>query len=196
VVVDTIDLEGTMSRIRQNPRIFASTNLFFQLAGEHGVLNLRGVSVADIHEGICFGITSYWCKAILSGIRDLLTQPDYRLGETLQSCYNISSGPTLDQRKQKIWDLAGLDGTKVLADKSTRVMLGVIALQKGTYLASNGAHVIGFHTVGSQYYFYDCDENGGGGLYLYEDKQGWEQKVLTHYQADEPWNCWKVSLKG
>src|SRR5262245_23745782 len=97
-----------MSRIRQNPRIFASTNDFFQLAGEQGVLNRRGVSVADIHEGICFGITSYWCKAMLSGVRDLLTQPDYRLGETLQACYNIVSGGTLDQQKQKIWDLASL----------------------------------------------------------------------------------------
>lgn len=169
-------------RGKQDPKIFSSQNDFSQVVN------------SDQHEGICFGMTTLWCLNMLRGVRDLLSQPDYRLGETIQQLYNTMTGP-LDQSKQAIFTQKGLAGQKLIVNKSVRVALGIIALQPGAWLISNGFHVIGFQTGGAKMYFYDCDENGAGGLFLYDNKTDWEQKVYAAgYPSTENWSGWKMTL--
>ncbi|HEY0819514.1 MAG TPA: hypothetical protein VGD46_12095 [Rhizobacter sp.] len=158
-------------------KIFSSTNNFSSLQTQ------GGGQVAAQHAGICAALTSLWCLHMLEGRRDLLTRPSYARAQSLQVLYRWDPAAGA-QDKLNLLERIGVKGTVQFNASATSVALSQMSAKPGVYRLGNGAHSIGAAVVNNRYYFYDCDENGAGGLHAFDDADDWRALVTQHYGGD------------
>lgn len=155
-------------------KIFSSTNDFSSLQTQGGG--------ATTHQraGICAALTSLWCMHMLEGKRDLLTKPSYTRAQALQVRYRwdpLGGG----QDDLNLLERIGVKGTITFPNSATNIALSQICARPGVYCLGTPDHAIGAAVVNNRYYFYDCDENGAGGLYAFESADEWRTLVNQHY---------------
>ncbi len=175
---------------KQRVKIYESTNDFYQIVP--GARAGRGGKVF----GICMAVTSIWGRKFLEGTRDLLTKPQSREAEAIQVRYNMfgEKNGYDDGATREMLKFARVAGEKKFANLSCSIALRTMGFEPGIYLVMNHEHAIGFNFSDGKYYFYDCDENGAGGLFLYSDLDDCKSKVLASgYTSDEKWECWKLT---
>jgi hypothetical protein len=156
-------------------KIFSSTNVFSsrQTQGGDGTIAER--------QGICAAISALWCMHMLEGKRDLLTKPSYERAQALQVLYRwdpTAPGDDYLNLMQRI----GLKGTLQFRDSATNVALMQVSNRPGVYhLSMLGSHTVAAAIMNDKYYFYDCDENGAGGLHSFNSADEWKALVNQHY---------------
>lgn len=156
-------------------KVFSSTNAFTSLQTEAGG-NATGRRL-----GICAARTALWCKSMFGGVRPLLTEPDAFRAQLLQVKYRWDpANPGQDYVNL----FKSIQVTAAIAFQSLKESLALMAMsaQSGVYhLSEVGVHTVGAATTGGKYYFYDCDENGAGGLYEFDSLSDWKALIDGHY---------------
>jgi len=156
-------------------RVFTSTNAFSSLQTE------AGGNASGRRLGICAAYTALWCKAVFKGTRPLLTKPEQFRAQILQVKYRwdpASPGTDYVNLFQSIDVTASVDFQSLDQDTA----LSTVSAQTGVYhLSEIGVHTVGAAYTGGKYYFYDCDENGAGGLYEFDTIGDWKALVNQHY---------------
>lgn len=161
-------------------KIFSSTNNFSALQTQ------AGGSVAAQREGICAALTGLWCMHMLEGKRDLLTKPSYERAQALQVQYRWKWDSNSSRTDNEVMFLKriGVQGTLAFRRSATNIALSQIAAKPGIYCLRNDEHAVGAAILNNRYYFYDCDENGAGGLYAFDSADDWRGLVNQHYTGD------------
>jgi hypothetical protein len=179
---------------RQNPRIFDSTNNFSARQQQGGGTNRRQ------RDGICAALSSLWCFHMLDGVRDLLSKPSNPRAQALQVGYRWDpAGGGADD--VNLLFRIGLNASKVFDSKKIVKALKVMEATAGTYYFGYPAHRLAAQIGPGGYYFYDCDENGAGGLFLYDNVNDWKNKIqdsgysATALGSDDSWTGFKVTKR-
>ncbi|MGY4828984.1 hypothetical protein ACVNIS_10440 [Sphaerotilaceae bacterium SBD11-9] len=155
-------------------KIFSSTNNFSARQTQGG----DGQFVN--HQGICAALTSLWCLHMQEGKRDLLTKPSNERAQALQVLYRWDPSDN-GQYRLNLLNRIGLKGTVEFTASSTNIALTQVCARPSAYYLAVPGHAVGAAVLNNRYYFYDCDENGAGGLYAFESADEWRDLINQHY---------------
>jgi hypothetical protein len=178
---------------KQNPKIFASHNNYTQLLKQAGNVN------AGKYHGICAAMTGLWLKNMLDGKRDLLSAPDPARAQMLQVQYRWDPAGG-GQDDVNLLKKMGLQAQKAFNQVGIGIATTLMAAKPGNYYLGDNFHAIGAITGDNSYYFYDCDANGAGGLFFYDNPDEWKALIsasgYTQAQGGKTtsWSGWTVTL--
>jgi hypothetical protein len=179
-------------------QLFTSTNNYYQIIGgvnSHRSATQPRVVLGAREEGICMAVTALWCKNVLAG---LLTKPDAHRAQIIQARSRINfaspqGNAGVEAFFNELFALVEVAGQRVEDQEDAFLCLSNMGQDPGVYWVWNGPHVIGFRTGADSLLFYDCDENGAGGLWQFNSLGDWQSKVFEYYDRAERWSVWKIT---
>jgi hypothetical protein len=165
--------------------VYSSTNNFSSVQTE------GGGATTGVRLGICAALSALWCKSVFQGTRPLLTKPETGRAQLLQVKYRWNPAtPGSDYVDLFKW----IDVTAVIDfTLGVNLALAAMAAKPGVYhLSEIGVHTVAASTLGQMFYFYDCDENGAGGLYEFSTMAEWKD-LINQYYAGVRWLALRVT---